>query len=99
MRVNRLGRAGAMALTWSAMLTASYATPPARVCSKVVLTGEVDAGQEWKDAIGQGWVFRMVPIRGANFSGWDLVVDEADGAGYPDALLLASPPYNSINER
>jgi len=78
---------------------ASYAAPPPRVCGKVVLTGEVNGGQEWKAAIGKGWVFRLVPISAAAGSGWDLVVDEAAGAGYPDALLLATPPYNSINER
>jgi hypothetical protein len=99
--MNRLKRAAAKALAWVAILApgAGYGAAPGHVCSKVVLAGEVNSGQEWKAAIGQGWVFRMMPIRGANFSGWDLVVDEAAGAGYPDALLLASPPYNSINER
>lgn len=83
---------------------ACMAAPPGRVCSKVVLTGQVAAGQEWKAAFGQGWVFRMLPIRTANagaagVAGWDLVVDLEQGAGYPDALLLATPPYNSISER
>jgi hypothetical protein len=70
-------------------------------CQKVVLAGEVVAGQEWKAAIGQGWVFRVLPIHPgpAGYSGWDLVVDREPGAGFPDALLVATPPYNSINER
>jgi hypothetical protein len=34
-----------------------------------------------------------------DYTGWDLVVDRDRPAGYPDALLLATPPYNSINER
>jgi len=70
-------------------------------CQKVVLSGEVNAGQEWKAAIGQGWVFRVLPIQPgpAGYSGWDLVVDREQGAGFPDALLVATPPYNSINER
>ncbi len=34
-----------------------------------------------------------------NYSGWDLVMDREPGAGYPDALLLATPPYGSVNER
>jgi len=70
-------------------------------CMKVVLDGEVSAGQEWKAAFGQGWVFRLTPILPgtAGYSGWDLVVDREPAAGYPDALLLATPPYNSINER
>jgi hypothetical protein len=65
----------------------------------MVLTGEVNGEQEWKTEFGQGWVFRLLPIRAAGASGWDLVVDEKSGAGYPDALLIATPPYNSINER
>ena len=71
-----------------------------------MLTGEVDAGQEWRTAIGEGWVFRVLPIDAgkkasgtAGYSGWDLVVDREQPAGFPDALLLATPPYNSINER
>ena len=76
----------------------------ARECEKVVLTGEVSAGQQWQAEIGEGWVFRVLPIRagktGADApSGWDLVVDRVRAAGYPDALLLATPPYKSIGER
>jgi hypothetical protein len=43
----------------------------------------------------------VVPIQPgkAGFSGWDLVVDRVPGAGFPNALLVATPPYNSINER
>jgi len=70
-------------------------------CRKIVLTGEVSAGREWKAAIGEGWVFRVLPIQPGptGYSGWDLVVDREQPAGFPDALLLATPPYNSINER
>jgi hypothetical protein len=66
----------------------------------MVLTGEVSAGQEWRASFGQGWVFRIVPIQPGKtgYSGWDLVVDREQPAGFPDALLLATPPYNSINE-
>ena len=70
-------------------------------CRKMVLSGEVNAGQEWKKAIGEGWVFRIVPIDNGKsplYSGWDLVLDREQPAGFPDALLLATPPYNSINE-
>jgi hypothetical protein len=35
----------------------------------------------------------------AGYSGWDLAVDREQAAGYPYALLLATPPYGSINER
>jgi hypothetical protein len=66
-------------------------------CTKVELTGEVNRGQEWKADFGEGWVVRLVPIAG--YSGWDVVVDGGTGAGFPDALLLATPPYESINER
>jgi hypothetical protein len=69
-------------------------------CQKIVLTGEVNAGREWRTAFGQGWVFRLVPIEPgkAGYSGWDLVVDREQPAGFPDALLVATPPYNSLNE-
>ena len=69
------------------------------------LRGEVRAGQEWTAPIGQGWVFRVLPIQpaqdpnGVKYSGWDLVVDREQPTGFPDALLLATPPYNSINQR
>ena len=70
------------------------------MCRRVVLEGEVSKGAEWKAALGEGWVFRLVPIAGFGYSGWDLVVDRTGlEAGYPDALLLATPPYGSINER
>lgn len=73
----------------------------AQVCRKLVLTGEVNAGQEWRKDIGEGWVFRLVPIVPgvSGYSGWDLVVDRLPPAGFPDALLLATPPYGSLNER
>jgi len=73
----------------------------AEPCAKLVLEGEVTAGHEWKAALGQGWVFRIVPVlpTQAGYSGWDLVVDRAQPAGFPDALYLATPPFGSINER
>jgi len=69
-------------------------------CQKIVLTGEVIAHQQWSAPFGQGWVFRLVPLQpgSAGYSGWDLVVDRDPPAGFPDALLVATPPYNSINE-
>jgi len=86
------------ALLGLAVGSSSAAT--AQGCQKLVLLGEVQAGQEWRADFGQGWVFRMLPIQPVQaFSGWDLVVDRAQPAGYPDALLLATPPYNSISER
>jgi hypothetical protein len=77
--------------------------PP--TCQKITLTGDVSAGHEWNADLGQGWVFRVLPIHAdqpANqppYSGWDLVVDRDPPAGFPDALLLATPPYDSISER
>lgn len=70
-------------------------------CLKISLSGEVNAGETWKAALGQGWEFRIQPIApaSARYSGWDLVVDRESRAGYPDALLLATPPYGSINQR
>jgi hypothetical protein len=72
-----------------------------RGCVKVELKGEVSAGQEWRAELGEGWVFRLVPIAAdeKGYTGWDLVVDRDKPAGFPDALLLATPPYGSINQR
>jgi hypothetical protein len=88
-------------------VAAAVVRPARRGCQKVVLRGEVAAGKEWRSAIGEGWVFRVLPITAASadglaghrFTGWDLVMDREKGAGYPDALLLATPPYGSVNER
>jgi hypothetical protein len=79
----------------SARATANL--PQQVTCRKVELQGEVNRGQEWRAPIGQGWVFRVLPVAGTNYSGWDLAVDR-DGT-YPDALLLATPPYGSLNQR
>jgi hypothetical protein len=86
-----------------ALFTAVLATPSAfaQSCTKVILEGDITAGQEWKAPIGGGWMFRIVPVPplNAGYSGWDLMVDRDQPAGFPDALYLATPPYRSINER
>ena len=89
-----------LALGLAALLGSGLAAA-ASSCKKIVLDGEVNAGQVWQSPIGQGWDFRIQPIQPAQsgYSGWDLVVDRDRPAGYPDALLLATLPYNSINER
>jgi hypothetical protein len=95
-------------MAWTILaLAASLANASgARSCQKIVLAGEVSAGREWKAVFGEGWVFRVLPIDTKKagpgqpgYSGWDLVVDREQPAGFPDALLLATPPYNSISER
>jgi hypothetical protein len=92
-------------LAWIILLFAGAGTKgrsnPTAGCRKVLIEGEVHAGQEWKAPLGQGWDFRVLPIQPgrAGYSGWDLVVDREPAAGFPDALLLATLPYNSINER
>lgn len=93
-----------MALLAPAICLAGAA--PSTVCSKTVLEGQAAAAQEWKAQIGEGWLFRVLPIDSSKtapgntaYSGWDLVVDREQPAGFPDALLLATPPYNSINQR
>lgn len=70
-------------------------------CRKVVLSGQVAAGSEWHEPVGQGWVLRLVPVAPsvAGYTGWDLAFDREPGAGFPDALLLATPPYDSPSER
>lgn len=97
-------RASAVLFLWlfavAASLAQMAASHPAS-CKKVFLSGEVNAGQQWRASFGQGWVFRVLPIQPgqSGYSGWDLVVDREQPAGFPDALLLATPPYDSINER
>jgi hypothetical protein len=96
---NLLAQAGAILLLLTASPAAIAGTPA--TCRKVVIEAQVSAGQEWKVLVGEDWIFRIVPIPPlrAGYSGWDLVVDRAQPAGFPDALYLATPPYNSINER
>ncbi len=103
MWMNRLGTIwawAAVACAGSLAATPGYAGA-AQSCQRLELDGDVNAGQEWSASIGQGWKFRLVPIPAldAGYSGWDLVVDRNPPAGFPDALYLATPPYNSINER
>jgi hypothetical protein len=91
----------ALVVLGMATVRSQAGAPQLPACEKVVLQGEVNAGQEWKAAFGQGWVFRVLPIASgkAGYSGWDLMVDREQPAGYPDSLLVATPPYNSINQR
>ncbi len=100
---NRTGWPSALsaALVLALAVPALAAPPRPSACTRVELTGKVNAGQEWKASLGDGWVFRLVPIAlgTARYTGWDLVVDRDPPAGFPDAVLLATPPYNSINER
>ena len=83
------------------MLSPAVAAASSEQCKRVVIQGQVEASKEWSHPIGQGWIFRLVPIKAGEkgYSGWDLVVDRAGGAGFPDALLVATPPYDSINQR
>ncbi len=100
---NRTSRPTALsaALILAFALPALAAPPRPAACTRIEFTGKVNAGQEWKASLGEGWVLRVVPIAPgtAGYTGWDLVVDRDPPAGFPDALLLATPPYNSINER
>ncbi len=90
-----------IALLMLPALVSGAATPPKAACTRVVFQGEVSAGGYWTVSLGEGWVFRVLPVPPlqAAYSGWDLVVDRQPPAGFPDALLLATLPYNSINER
>jgi hypothetical protein len=72
-----------------------------QACRRLVLRGEVATSQRWTQPIGQGWSFSLLPIVPGRqgYSGWDLVVDRDRPTGFPDALLLATPPWGSISER
>ena len=89
------------ALLWTLTVNCFAAAPRASGCSRVDFADMVNVGQEWRAPLGEGWVFRIIPIvpGAAGYTGWDLAVDRDPPAGYPDALLLATPPYNSLNER
>ncbi len=97
----------AISMTHGAIAHAQSSAAKPKTCTRVVLTGEVEANQQWQALMGEGWVFRLVPIRpasgidGQSYSGWDLTVDRVQEpeSGYPDALLLGTPPYGSLNER
>lgn len=91
---------GGCAIAACLCVSAGHAAAP-RTCVRLVLDGDVNGGREWNTPIGEGWRFRLVPIPplDAGYSGWDMVVDRVTPAGFPDALYLATPPYNSINER
>lgn len=76
----------------------AHAQQPAPACRLVTFDGKLAAGSSWKTPIGQGWELRLVPIAG-NYSGWDMVAAPVGDAAYPDALLLATPPWGSLTER
>ena len=90
-----------LALPLQSLGIKAEAQEPPQQCRRVTLRGHVQAGDDWVQPFGQGWVFRLIPIKPGDhgYSGWDLVVDLVGGAGFPDALLLATPPYESINQR
>ncbi|HEY1987498.1 MAG TPA: hypothetical protein VGG85_18935 [Terracidiphilus sp.] len=90
-----------VAAIWLGTAVSHALASSSAACVKVGIEAEVSAGREWSAPLGQGWIFRVMPIQPARagYSGWDLVVDRDPGAGYPDALLLATMPYDSINER
>lgn len=85
-------------------------TPQPAPCRQLVFVGEVQQGNAWQASIGHApspaektdWLIRLVPTRpsplGAS-TGWDIAVSPATDQDYPDALLLASPPYGSLNAR
>jgi len=72
--------------------------PQATSCRLVTLTGQAAAGSVWRAPIGQGWEVRLVPIA-SPYSGWDIVGAPVGDTAYPDALLLATPPWGSLTER
>lgn len=73
----------------------------AATCKKVSFNGQVAEGKTWATSFGEGWVVKLLPVAPAasGYSGWDIAVDREGGTGYPDSLLLATPPYGSLNER
>lgn len=70
----------------------------AQPCQRLTIEAEAHAGQRWQQPLGQGWTVEMVPVA-APYSGWDLAVENQQLTGYPDAVLLATPPWRSMNER
>lgn len=87
--------------------------PAGQDCVHVSLQGEVVEGKSWSASLGEGWVLQVIPVSspvlvsvsgnaisdGKVFRGWDLAVNRVGAEAYPDALLLATPPYGSLNAR
>ena len=100
---NRIRRSILLPAAILLMLVAPCLAAPAHpaACTRVEFDGLVNAGQEWRTPLGEGWVFRVIPIVPGphGYTGWDLAVDRVPPAGFPDALLLATPPYSSVNDR
>jgi len=71
------------------------------LCHKLTFEAEVSQNAEWHASIGQNWLIRLVPVSplASGLSGWDIAVSPATDQDYPDALLLATPPYGSLNSR
>ena len=77
-------------------LTAAIAAPPAappQACKRVVIPGELNAGQPFTRPIGGGLEIYLQPIA----SGWILRVLPITGpTGDHDYAELATPPYQSV---
>lgn len=88
-------------LLWGLLSAAAEGQGGGGQCLRVELDGAVTAGSAWSAAIGGGWTLRLVPIAPGKqgYTGWDVAVERASAAGYPDAVLLATAPYLSMNER
>src|SRR5450631_2438244 len=81
-----------IALLLFSTLVSGAAAPPKAECTRMVFEGDVSAGGSWTVPVGEGWVFRVLPIPPlqAAYSGWDLVMDRQPPTGFPDAVLLAT---------
>jgi hypothetical protein len=68
--------------------------PLPTLCRKVVLDGEVSAGQSYEKAFTPGLKFLLEPLR----SGWIVrVLDTNEPRGAHDYAELATPPYESVS--
>jgi len=93
---------GLVCLFGGAESLAGQAHPTAAAgCQRLTLKGDVAAGGSWRRPMGEGWAVALVPVAAGSkgYSGWDVVVDREPASGYPDAALLATPPWGSMSER
>ncbi len=79
------------------MLVVLALSPRARAetrgCRRVVIDGEVRAGEGFSRQIGNGLAVGLEPLP----SGWILRVAPVAGRGAHDYAELATPPYESVN--
>jgi hypothetical protein len=84
---------GFFLMVWAFTLAPLHAAPKPPACRMAVIEGELNAGQEFTQLLGNGLKLWFQPVA----SGWILRVVPASGPpGDHDYAELATPPYQSV---